>query len=288
MPAPTTTKRDEAGIMRIASRATAFRKRTGGGYHAPHRPTSRPPRRRRRAGAGRARRARRRRRARHERDRPAHRDQREHRLPAARDARRGAGYVEHVPATGPLPALAPARPARERRARPPRSPCARAAAPGGARARDGRDGDALRAGRARRRHGRLRARLRPPCRASPSSGGRASGTRLRSGKVLLAFGRRRRCRRRRWPRSRRGRSPTRSGSRRSSSGSAGVGYAEARDEREEGLSAIAAPVRGQPRRARRHRRPAGTVVALRRAGGRGPPAASLARPRVRRLSRSRA
>ena len=90
-----------------------------------------------------------------------------------------ARFVEHVPETGPLPALAAARRARQRRARPPRPARARPAAPAGARARDGRDGDAV-GSRASTTPSPSTSRTAPPsCRASPSSAGRASATRRR-------------------------------------------------------------------------------------------------------------
>ena len=178
MPAPTTTKRDEAGIMLIASQAMACQKSMIGAYHGAHRSTSSPSRRRSRAGVCRARRPCRRWRARDERDCTSYGDQRQHRVATPRDAR--LGTVRRARRRdGPLPPLVAADRARERGARAPRSPRARPAAPAGARAGHRRDGDPLGPGGARRDHGRLRAQLRRSSRASPSSGGRASVMRRR-------------------------------------------------------------------------------------------------------------
>ena len=98
-----------------------------------------------------------------------------------------ARFVEHVHGDRPVSALPEADRARQRGARPPRPARAGAAAPAGSRARDGRDGDAVRPGGARRDHRRLRAqRLRRPERRParpserrPRDGGRQGHAGLR-------------------------------------------------------------------------------------------------------------
>ena len=99
---------------------------------------------------------------------------REHRLAPSRHARRG-GPRRARRGDRPLPPRAAARPARERRARPARRPRARAPPPRGARRRDRRDDDALRPGRAGRDHRRLRGEpaLRPRRDAARPPVGRA-------------------------------------------------------------------------------------------------------------------
>ena len=156
-----------------------------------------------------------------------------------------------------------------------------------------RGGDALDSGRRGRDHGRLRPeRPLPPGRHAPRPAerrpclvGRQGDARVRRRPAAAREARRR---------TRRGRSPT-GRARRGDRARARAGWAEAVEEREVGLSAIAAPVWGAGRRARRDRRPAGPDEPLRRDGDRRRAAAparlraaNLRRPRVARVESPRA
>ena len=229
--------------------------------------------------------------ARHERARAPHRHDAEHGLAPARHARR-------------------VRPRRARRARPAatgsasascgwRTPCSPGSTCAPSRARTWRSSSPR---PARRRRSRCPAEedavtvdfvasaaLRPARDAARPA--RASRTRPRPGRSMLAFADRPLP-----PPPLRGlhaaddHRPGRA-RRASSSASAGTGYAEAIEEREPGLNAIAAPVFGSTRRARGDRRPPGPDRPLRprraprggaapaRAGGR-----DLGRPRLRRVA----
>ena len=120
----------------------------------------------------------------------------------------------------------------------------RAPPPRGARRCDRRDDDALRPGRAGRDHGRLRGEpsLRPRRDAArPPSVAHATA----AGKVMLAFSEPH-CRPRRSSPSPSARSPTRPRSKPSSARIRKAGWAEAYEEREPELNAIAAPVWSAP------------------------------------------
>ena len=206
----------------------------------------------------------------HERDRAAHGDQREHGLPAARDARRG-GARRARRRHRPLPARAAAAAARQRRSRPPRPPRGRASPPRRPLRGDRGDGDAVGARRARGRHRRLRPEpgvraerrsARPPERRA-RDGGRQGLPRLR----------RRAPRRARSSLHAAARSPTGRGSTAEVDQATERGWAQATGEREEDLNAVAAPVRRRPWRAGRDPRRPGPGRPLRRrrdASGVGP------------------
>ena len=182
MPAPTTTKRDEAGIMWNCLPGNDV-SQAEGEYHGPHRSTSCPPCRRRRA------RVRRGRRARGRAELGTNEIARRTGINASTVSRllatlAAARFVEHVPETGRY-AAARARSSSSATRCSGASTWALAASPhsAGARPGDGRDGDAvaLPGEQDDRRHCRLRpqpsvgvqsvAQLgRPSCRVSHAAG----------------------------------------------------------------------------------------------------------------------
>ena len=199
----------------------------------------------------RARRARRRRRARDERDRTPHGDQREHGLASARDARRGR-LVEHVPESGRYRLVAATDRARQRRARR-GSTCA--SSPGRTCRRSSRETGETATLSAPGEHDAITvdfAHSSSVVQSVAQLGRPSVGHATAAGKVLLAFGEvgaaRRAVRARsRGTRSRRAPALVAELERVRSH----AATREAREEREDDLAAIAAPVLGQPRRARR-------------------------------------
>ena len=173
----------------------------------------------------------------------------EHRLAAARHAHaRRPRRARHR--HRPLPARRADAPLRERRPRPAQPARPRPPPPRGARPPGRRDGDALDPRRRRRDHGRLRPDRplpagRDPARPTerrPRLLGRQGDARVR---------RRRRSPRASSPRSRRGRSSTQRALAAEIERVRARGYAEAIEEREVGLSAIAAPMWGATASSRR-------------------------------------